>query len=178
LAAAASKLVGDVRKKKPNTPKSEIGWCELVDIPSLGLENIHAKMDSGAATSSIHATRIKQIEKDGELWVEFSFHPSAHDPVKRIKAKVLDRRKVRSSNGKEQLRYVIEAQLCLGNLCWDGQLTLANRGSMAFPILIGRRALRRGFLVNSGRKWMLGKPEQAQTQMQDHTLCQMQSKKV
>jgi hypothetical protein len=166
LTAASEKPILRARKKKANSPKTEIGWCELVDIPTLGLANIHAKMDSGAATSSIHATRIKQLEIDDELWVEFSFHASAHDPVKRVKAKVSDRRKVRSSNGKEQLRYVIDAQLCLGNLCWDGHLTLANRGSMAFPVLIGRRALRRGFLVNSGRKWMLGKPDQIQGQAQ------------
>lgn len=147
-------------KKKINTVK-EIGWCELVDIPSLGLKQVHAKMDSGAATSSIHATRIKSFEKDGQKWVEFSFHASAKDQIERIQAKVADQRKVRSSNGKEQLRFVIEAQLCLGKLCWDGHLTLANRGSMAFPVLIGRRALRRGFLVNSGKRWMLGKPPSA-----------------
>lgn len=115
-------------------------------------------MDSGAATSSIHATRIKPFEIDGQKWVEFSFHASAKDPVERIRAMVFDQRKVRSSNGKEQLRYVIEAKLCLGKLCWDGHLTLANRGSMAFPVLIGRRALKRGFVVNSGKRWMLGKP--------------------
>ena len=38
-------------------------------------------------------------------------------------------------------------------------MTLANRQSMAFPILVGRRALRRGFLVNSARRWMLGNPQ-------------------
>ena len=145
--------------KKSAKPRIEIGWCELVDIPSLGLDKVHAKMDSGAATSSIHATRIKPFERGGAAWVEFSFYASAKDHVVRLQAPVIDRRNVRSSNGKEQLRYVIAAQLCLGKLCWDGQLTLANRGSMAFPVLIGRRGLKRGFLVNSSKKWMLGKPE-------------------
>jgi len=71
----------------------------------------------------------------------------------------VDRRQVRSSNGERQHRHVIETQICLGKLCWTSQLTLANRASMAFPVLIGRRALRRGLLlVNSGRKWVLGKP--------------------
>ena len=136
----------------------EIGWCELVDIPSLGLARVHAKMDSGAATSSIHASRVNSFMRDGQSWVEFWFRLNAGEKPKRCEARIVDRRIVRSSNGLRQERYVIEAQLCLGTLCWQGQLTLANRRSMAFPLLIGRRALRRGFLVNSGRSWTLGKP--------------------
>ncbi len=138
----------------------EIGWCEMVDIPSLGLSQVHAKMDSGAATSSIHASRVRPLIRDGQQWVEFWFRLNAGQKPKRYEAPVIDRRIVRSSNGLREERYVIEAQLCLGKLCWQGQLTLANRRSMAFPLLIGRRALRRGFLVNSGRRWTLGKPAQ------------------
>lgn len=138
--------------------KLEIGWCEMVDVPSLGLSHVHAKMDTGAATSSIHATRIKPIVRDGKPWVEFWFRLNAGEKPKRYEAPVIDRRMVRSSNGDTQERYVISVQFCFGKLCWNGQLTLANRRSMAFPLLIGRRALRRGFLVNSARRWVLGKP--------------------
>jgi hypothetical protein len=139
--------------------KTEIGWCELVTIPSLGLENVHAKMDSGAATSSIHATRIKPFTRNDTEWAEFWFRQKAGDKPRRMEAKIIERRMVRSSNGTIQERFVIEAQFCLGNLCWNGQLTLANRRDMVFPLLIGRRALRRGYLVNSARRWMLGKPQ-------------------
>jgi hypothetical protein len=139
--------------------KTEIGWCELVTIPSLGLENVHAKMDSGAATSSIHATRIKPFARGDALWVEFWFRQKAGEKPRRMEARVIDTRHVRSSNGVREERFVIAATFCLGKLCWDGQLTLANRRTMAFPVLIGRRALRRGFLINSGRRWMLGKPQ-------------------
>ncbi len=138
----------------------EIGWCEMVDIPSLGLSQVHAKMDTGAATSSIHASRVKPVIRDNNPWVEFWFRPNAGEKPKRYEAAIIDRRTVRSSNGLREERYVIAAQFCFGTLCWQGQLTLANRRSMAFPLLIGRRALRRGFLVNSGRRWVLGKPPQ------------------
>jgi len=138
--------------------KVEIGWCEMVDIPSLGLSQVHAKMDTGAVTSSIHATRIKPISRDGKPYVEFWFRLNSSEKPKRYEALLVDRRMVRSSNGEKQDRYVISAQFCFGKLCWNGQLTLANRRSMAFPLLIGRRTLRRGFLVNSGRRWVLGKP--------------------
>jgi hypothetical protein len=145
-------------KKQRASGKVEIGWCEMVDIPSLGLTGVHAKMDTGAATSSIHATRVKPVDRNGKACVEFWFRLNAGEKPKRYEAPIIDRRSVRSSNGEAQERYVIAAQFCFGKLCWNGQLTLANRRSMAFPLLIGRRALRRGFLVNSGRRWVLGKP--------------------
>ena len=147
------------RSKSASRTKAEIGWCELVDLPGLGLSAIHAKMDTGAATSSIHATRVKPFERDGTDWVEFWFRPFPGEKARRFEAPLVDRRQVRSSNGERQHRFVIETQICLGKLCWKSELTLANRRSMAFPVLIGRRALRRGLmLVNSGRKWVLGKP--------------------
>ncbi len=146
-----------LRKVARRRPKVEIGWCELVDLPTFGLSNVPAKMDSGAATSAIHASRIKPLARDGELWVEFWFRTKAGDKAKRYEAKVIDQRMVRSSNGERQERYVIEAQLCLGKLCWNGELTLANRRAMTFPILVGRQALKKGFLVNSARRWMLGR---------------------
>ena len=121
--------------------KVEIGWCEMVDIPSLGLSQVHAKMDTGAVTSSIHATRIKPISRDGKPYVEFWFRLNSGEKPKRYEAPVVDRRVVRSSNGEKRDRYVISAQFCFGKLCWNGQLTLANRRSMAFPLLIGRRTL-------------------------------------
>lgn len=137
----------------------EIGWCELVDLPDLGLERVRAKIDTGARTSSIHATRIRPIERDGRLHVEFWFRRRAGEPARRFEAPAIEQRKVRSSNGQWQRRYVIETRMRLGRLTWTGHMTLANRRNMSFPILIGRRALKRGFLVNSGKRWMLGKPD-------------------
>lgn len=144
-------------RKKLKEP-CEIGWCELVSLPELGIENIHAKIDSGAATSSLHAVRIKPFEREGEQWVRFTIPKSPEFPAIRCEAKVMARRLIKSSNGRSQQRYVIETIMQLGPLTWVGHMTLANRQSMAFPVLIGRRALKRGFLVNSAKRWMLGQP--------------------
>ncbi len=131
----------------------------MVDLPGLRLTEIHAKMDTGAATSSIHATRVRPFVRNGEQWVEFWFRPFPGEKARRFEAPSIGQRQVRSSNGERQFRHVIETQMCLGKLCWTSQLTLANRASMAFPVLIGRRALRLGMLlVDSRRKWVLGKP--------------------
>jgi hypothetical protein len=137
----------------------EIGWCELVDLPELGLANMHAKIDTGASTSSLHATRIREFERDGEPWVRFRSPRSVGHGPKDCEARLLEQRHITSSTGHRQERHVIVTEMRLGPLTWMGELTLANRATMAFPVLIGRKALRRGFLVNSAKRWTLGKPE-------------------
>lgn len=135
-----------------------IGRCELVDFPDLGLVGMHAKVDTGARTSSLHATRIRQFERDGAAWVHFIAARSiGHEPLG-CDAPLVARRPVRSSTGHVQQRYVIRTRMILGPLEWEAEITLANRGTMAFPVLIGRRALSRGFLVNSARRWQLKAP--------------------
>ncbi|MEH6757575.1 MAG: RimK/LysX family protein [Parasphingorhabdus sp.] len=145
-------------KKRLKEP-CEIGWCELVSLPELGIANIHAKIDSGAATSSLHAVRIKPFDRGDEQWVEFTIPKSPEFPAIRCEAKLVAKRLIKSSNGRSQQRFVIETSMQLGSFIWIGHMSLANRQSMAFPVLIGRRALRRGFLVNSAKRWMLGSPQ-------------------
>ena len=135
----------------------EIGWCELVDLPDFGISDLHAKIDTGAATSSLHATRIKPFGRDGQDYVQFIIPTGRGIADHRCEAKVYGRRRIRSSNGVMQERYVIETRMRLGPHEWVGHMTLANRQSMIFPVLMGRRALKRGFLVNSGKRWMLGR---------------------
>lgn len=149
-----------LRLNKKLKEPCEIGWCELISLPALDIENIHAKIDSGAATSSLHAVRIRPFERDGEEWVSFTVPKSPEHAAQACEAKVHDHRAIKSSNGKTEQRYVIETLITLGPLTWSGHITLANRQSMAFPMLVGRRALRRGFLVNSAKRWMLGRPEE------------------
>lgn len=138
----------------------EIGWCELIDIPGLGVRNLHAKVDTGAATSSLHATHIKPFDKDGQPFVRFTIPMGPGVADHHCEAPVYGQRRVKSSNGVMQTRYVIETVMKLGPLEWVGHMTLANRQSMIFPVLIGRRALKRGFLVNSAKRWMLGRHQE------------------
>lgn len=138
----------------------EIGWCELIDLPGFGVKNLHAKVDTGAATSSLHATRIKPFDKDGQPYVKFTIPMGSGVPDYHCEALVYGQRRIKSSNGVMQTRYVVETVMKLGPLEWVGHMTLANRQSMIFPVLIGRRALKRGFLVNSARRWMLGRHEE------------------
>ena len=62
------------RKKKAKRELRVIGWRARVDLPDFGLEGVQVKVDTGARTSSLHATHIRHFTKDGAEWVRFRVH--------------------------------------------------------------------------------------------------------
>ena len=115
-------------------------WCSL---PGLGLPAIKARVDSGAATSSLHAFNIVPFQRDGELWISFEVHPLQNDRsvVVRHEAPVLEQRSVRNTSGISENRYVIREELVLGEQRWPIELTLTNRDAMGYRMLLGREAM-------------------------------------
>lgn len=136
-------------------PLATVGWRELVTLPKLSDARIPAKIDTGARTSSLHAREIERFDRDGHRWVRFllDIGHGASEPVT-VEAPRADRRIVISSNGEAQERYIIKTTLELGELRFAAEFSLADRSDMKFPILIGRTALRRRFLVDSGRSYL------------------------
>lgn len=129
-------------------------------LPDLGVPHIKAKLDTGARSSALHAFDLVEFERDGEAWVRFSVHPwqrSAEDE-QTVELPVHDRRTIRSSTGHVQQRYVVRMQLRLMDQTFPIDVTLARRDSMGFRLLIGREALRQGFVVDSGRSYLGGRP--------------------
>ncbi len=134
-------------------------WCAL---PQLGLPLIRARADSGARTSSLHAWRIRHFRRGGEDWVSFSVHPLQGDrrTAVRCEAVLTDLRRVRSSSGKGEQRYVIRTALQLDATVRDIELTLGSRDSMGFRMLLGREAMT-GIVVAPDRQELLGEPAAA-----------------
>ena len=131
-----------------------IGWAEHVVLHGTGLPPIDAKMDTGAASSSLHATGIQEIE-DGR--VRFTAHPTAdHTDAVILERPIHDRRTVRSSTGHTTDRIVILLDLELAGRTITAETTLADRGTMTMRMLIGRNALQQGFLVDAGRSHVHG----------------------
>ncbi|MFM9878152.1 MAG: ATP-dependent zinc protease [Rhodoglobus sp.] len=135
------------------------GWREWVQLPDVGIPWIKAKLDTGARTSSIHAYATTVFERDGVTWVRFRVRPwqeSGEDEVV-VECPVHDHRRVRSSSGLVQERYVVLMRVLLVGREVLAEVTLSNRDQMGFRMLIGREALRHGFEVSSARSFLGGR---------------------
>ena len=127
-----------------DTPKLlQLGWEEWISLPDLGLPAIRAKVDTGARTSSLHATDIEPFGTKDRPRVRFTVHPipGNDDLLIPCSAAIKDRREVTSSNGESEMRYVIESTLSVGGQSWPIELTLTDRRGMALHMLLGRQAL-------------------------------------
>jgi hypothetical protein len=148
------------RKRSPKKPPPTLGWREWVGLPEHGLEWVKAKVDTGARTSSLHAAGLHTFEVENREWVRFSIYPwqrSTTDAIQ-VEARVLDRRRVRSSSGITERRPVVLLPVRMGNKIYDVEFTLTRRDEMGFRMLLGRQALRGRFLVDTGRSYLLGQP--------------------
>jgi hypothetical protein len=139
--------------------KITIGWREWVSLPDLGIEHIKAKIDTGARTSALHAFSVRAFTKKGNKMVRFKIHPYQRrkDIVVECVAPILERRWVTDSGGHREQRYVIESTVQLGEDNWPIELTLTNRETMKFRMLLGRTAMKNRVVVNPGRSYLIGK---------------------
>ncbi|MCI5122246.1 MAG: alpha-L-glutamate ligase, partial [Candidatus Electrothrix sp. AUS4] len=121
------------------------------------LPAIKARIDSGAKTSSIHAFNIQPFRRSGRSWVSFEVHPIQGNRriVIRCEKPVIDRRPVKSSSGLSETRYVISATMKLGTESWDIELTLANRDSMGYRMLLGREAMAKRLIIDPSQSFCL-----------------------
>ncbi len=140
------------------TPKVILGSEEWFSFPELQLPAIKARIDSGAKTSALHAVNIAPFQKDGESWVKFDINPIQNDlkTVIHCQAPLVDKRVVKSSSGFREQRFVIRTTLDLGQTNWPIEMTLTNRDSMGFRMLLGREAMSGRVLVDPERKYTLG----------------------
>jgi len=140
-----------------NTEKV-LGWREWVSLPELGISWIKAKVDTGARTSALHAFELEPFQRGGKDWVRFSVHPlqGESDTVIQCESPVLERRDVTDSGGHLENRPVIETELVLGSLSKRIELTLTDRDTMRFKMLLGRTAMRPNLLVYPSQSFKLG----------------------
>lgn len=144
-------------KAKPNYPI--IGWREWVELPQLNLSKIKAKVDTGARTSALHAFALRPYTENGQDKIRFDIHPFQKDnkAVITCKANIIDQRLVTDSGGHREKRFVILTDIIIFGMRYPIEITLTERENMLFRMLLGRSAIRKRFLVNSGRSFLTKK---------------------
>ncbi|HZL10250.1 MAG TPA: 30S ribosomal protein S6--L-glutamate ligase [Prolixibacteraceae bacterium] len=135
-----------------------IGDSEWCAFPEMNIPAIKARVDSGAKTSVMHASNILKFNRNGEKWVSFEVHPiqDTRRITIRCESKIIDQRIVKSSSGISEKRFVIQSTMKIGTYQWDIELTLTNRDSMGFRMLLGREAMENRILVDPANSFLLG----------------------
>lgn len=135
-----------------------VGWHEWVALPSLGIEHMIAKVDTGARTSALHAVEIDRDYHRGAPIVQLKVHTDRHHPDEYMitEAAVVDSRRVKSSTGISQRRLVIASELVVGGRRWPIELSITDRKKMGFRMLLGRRAMAGRLLVDPAASFLLG----------------------
>ena len=140
---------------KLKTEKKVIGRRELVSLPELDIEEIEAKIDTGAYTSAIHCSNIHEETKpDGTKVIALDLLDPSHPQYnhKKLKFAEYDLREIKSSFGEVQERYVISTKIRFFDETFDAEFSLSDRSDMKYPVLIGRKLLQGRFLVDVSRK--------------------------
>lgn len=131
-----------------------IGRIDIANFPELALEDISIKVDTGAYTSSIHCHEIKELEENGSKFIAFklldSSHPQYQDKV--LKTSSYIEKRVKSSNGQVESRFIISTNIFLFGEVLPIELSLSERSNMKYPVLLGRKFLSHKFIVDTSLK--------------------------
>ena len=137
----------------------KLGWREWCVLPDLGIPAIKAKVDTWAKTSCLHTFGIEPYLEGGVKYVRFKVHPLQKNDslVLECTAAVKDERDVSDSGGHKELRYIIETRILIGDKERLIEMSLTNRDSMRFRMLLGRRAMEENTLVDPAASYMNGR---------------------
>jgi len=135
-----------------------VGWHEWVGLPDLNIDAMIAKVDTGARTSALHAAEIDRDHVGGAPVVVLRVHVDKRDPAAYIltEAPVVDERVVKNSGGDGHRRIIVGSHLSIGGQEWPIELSVTNRKSMRFRMLLGRTAMKGRILVDPGASFLLG----------------------
>lgn len=131
------------------------GWVERVTLFS-SQTRVKAKLDTGAKTSSIHAENIKTYLKSAQNWVRFDT-PFENDHIEHFDLPVVRSVLIKQHNRPSARRIVVRLPFCMNGVSYETEFTLTNRGNYNYPILLGRSFLKKKFIINPSKKYMLRK---------------------
>ena len=140
----------------------ELGWREWAVLPELGLPRMRAKIDTGARSSALGVDAQWRFVEAGAPWVGFRVRCGERQPgMVEAVAPLLDERDVIDSGGHRGPRPFLRTTLWLAGQERPVEINLTDRGSMLFPLLVGRSALGGAFTVDPARSFLHPRPARA-----------------
>lgn len=138
-------------------PRIVLGWREWLALPALGIAAIRAKVDTGARSSSLHVDAYWRFVEGGAPWAGFRITTGVRDEqVIEASAPVHDEREVTDSGGNRSRRIFLRTPLRLAGIEREVEINLTDRRGMLFPMLLGRTAMARRFMVDPARSFLHG----------------------
>ena len=137
--------------------KLVIGVVESVTFENLNIM-LPARIDTGAATSSLCATDIHPFERDGRHWVSFRLHdgPDDKDGLL-VKRQIVRHVMIKRHHSNPQQRPVVRLKMRIGKIEEMAEFTLADRRNFEFPVLIGRNILADIAIVDASYDYLVSK---------------------
>jgi len=135
-----------------------LGRSDRIDLPGLGLTNIHAKIDTGAYTSSLHCSSAQVVDDKLEFILLDEEHPEFTGM--KFVFKKFTQREVKNSFGEAEMRFVIKTSIKVHNQTINAEFSLSDRDKLRFPVLLGRKILRHRFLIDVTEKDLSFKSKQ------------------
>ncbi|GAB2664612.1 ATP-dependent zinc protease family protein [Vibrio panuliri] len=163
ISAQQQNYVAPVATPTPPTPTHGVvlGAIERVTIDSIK-QTFDARVDTGAATSSLNAVDIEEFERNGKKWVRFhlSDENTPSDDNNWIEAPIVKFVKIRqSTNSEVERRAVVELWVKVGKIHEKAQFTLADRSQMSHPVLLGREFIQDIAVVDVSKKYVQSEAE-------------------
>lgn len=135
-------------------PLQLIGRQDFIHLPEFGLKDVEAKVDTGAYTSSINCSKVKLTKVEGvsTLTFQLSANKIHEKKARKFSTTNFKRKKIRSSNGVTEERYIIKTTVVLMKRRFNAEFSLSDRSKMKFPVLLGRKLLTKKFIVDVSQK--------------------------
>lgn len=116
--------------------KDSLGWLEKVRISPPEII-VTAKLDTGADSSSLNASELREFERDGRKWV--SFEVSDRNGIRTlIERPLLRTAMVKKRFGRPETRPVIRLGVCAGRRFMEADVNLVDRTNFESQMLLGR----------------------------------------
>lgn len=140
--------------KNLKTEKKVVGRIEKIDFPEWDLNDLDAKLDTGAFTSSLHCHHI-ELSDDSQNVSFFVLDPSHPEfDERKFRYPVSDIKMIRSSNGIAEERIIVKTKIRLLGNEYNIELSLTDRSEMRNPVLLGRKFIRNKFIVDVSEKYL------------------------